>query len=63
MKTQKTYYHVIENGGYGRIGWHGYYDSLQDAKNRVDELSEMFTRPEFYVEATNSKKEPNFITI
>ena len=63
MKTRKLYYHVIENSGYGRIGWQGCYDTQLEAQKRVDSLREMFPQYEFYLETTTSKKEPNFITI
>jgi len=63
MRKQKIYYHVIENGGYGRIGHQGCYNTIKEAEERVASLSDFFPHCEFYIETTNSKKEPNFITI
>ncbi len=63
MRNKRNYYHVIENGGYGIIGHQGCYDTIKEAEERVTSLSEMFPHCEFYVEPSNSRKEPNFITI
>lgn len=63
MKKQRTFFHVIENSGYGRIGWQGCFETQPEAQKRVDSLQDMFPNCEFYIEATNSNKEPNFITV
>lgn len=59
----KIYYHVIEEGHYGNIGSHGYYETLEEAKKRVGELQEMFPRLFFYVFQSASKREPEIVTI
>jgi hypothetical protein len=59
----KMYYHVLEDGGYGRIGHQGYYDTPEEAQKRADTLSDMFPRSSFYVEAYPSKKEPVTVTM
>lgn len=59
---KKTYYHIIEQWG-NEYGHQGFYLSLEDAKKRASELQEMFPKAFFYVEASNSKREPNFITL
>jgi hypothetical protein len=57
------YYHVLEDGGYGRIGHQGYYNTPEEAKKRADTLSDMFPKSEFYVEAYPSKREPVTVTM
>jgi hypothetical protein len=57
------YYHVLEDGGYGRIGHQGYYNTPEEAQKRVDTLSDMFPRSEFYIEAYPSTKEPVTVTM
>jgi hypothetical protein len=59
---KKVYYHVLEDGGYGNIGYHGYYDTQEEAQKRADNLSEMFPNLEFYVESSNSTQEPYSVT-
>lgn len=59
----RMYYHVLENGGYGRIGHQGYYNTPEEAKKRADTLSDMFPESEFYVEAYPSKREPVTVTM
>jgi hypothetical protein len=59
----KTYYHVIEDCGRGDIGSHGYYTTLAEAEAEVSRLSDYFPRHYFYVYASNSKREPEFITL
>jgi len=63
MKGKKMYYHVLEDGGYGRIGHQGYYDTPEEAQERVDTLSDMFPRSEFYIEAYPTTKEPVTVTM
>jgi hypothetical protein len=59
----KTYYHVIEDCGSGDIGSQGYYTTLAEAEAEVSRLSDYFPRHHFYVFPSNSKKEPEFITL
>jgi hypothetical protein len=63
MKKQRTFFHVIEDSGYGNIGWHECFEDKAEARKLCDSLSEMFPQYQFYIEPTNSKKEPNFITV
>jgi len=63
MNEAKMYYHVLEDGGYGRIGHQGYYNTPEEAKKRADELSDMFPKLDFYVEAYLSKREPVTVTM
>lgn len=63
MNEAKMYYHVLEDGGYGRIGHQGYYNTPEEAKKRADELSDMFPKSDFYVEAYPSKREPVTVTM
>jgi hypothetical protein len=61
--TSKIYYHVIEDCGYGEIGSHGYYATNEEAEKEADRLQELFKHNFFYVHASPSKREPEFITI
>ena len=61
-KVKKIYYHVLEDGGYGDIGYQGVYDTEEEAKSRVHSLSDMFPDSSFYFEASNSEKEPYSVT-
>jgi hypothetical protein len=63
MKSKKLYYHVLEDGGYGRIGHQGYYNTEAEAKKRAADLQDMFPKSFFYVEAYPSKKEPVTVTM
>jgi hypothetical protein len=56
------YYHVLEDGGNGNIGHQGVYDTQEEAQNRADELTDMFSNSEFYVEASDSEDEPYSVT-
>ena len=59
----RLYYHVLEDGGYGRIGHQGVYNTKEEAQSRADELADMFPNSYFYVEAYSSKKEPPTVTM
>ena len=63
MKSKKLYYHVLEDGGYGRIGHQGYYNTEEEAKQRAADLQDMFPKSFFYVEAYPSKREPVTVTM
>jgi hypothetical protein len=60
---KKIYYHVIEDCGSGDIGHQGYYLTIEEAEKQVQRLQEMFVRNFFYVFTSESKKEPEFITL
>ena len=57
------YYHVLEDGGYGRIGHQGVYNTKEEAQSRADKLADMFPNSYFYVEIYSSKKEPPTVTM
>ena len=59
----KMYFHVLEDGGYGEIGWKGVYNTEEEAQNRADSLSDMFSDSSFYVEASDSEDEPYNVTM
>jgi hypothetical protein len=63
MRTNKIYYHVIEEGSYGEIASHDYYTTLVDAQQEVDRLSSFFVGLTFYVYQSESKREPVICTI
>jgi hypothetical protein len=63
MKSKKLYFHVLEDGGYGRIGHQGYYNTEEEAKKRAADLQDMFPKSFFYVEAYPSKREPVTVTM
>jgi hypothetical protein len=57
------YFHVLEDGGYGEIGHQGVYDTKEEAQNRADSLSDMFSDSSFYVEVSDSEDEPYSVTM
>lgn len=59
----KKYYHILEYGDYGNIGWQGFYLTIEDAKKRVLNLQDMFPNSYFQIESSSSKKEPNNTTV
>lgn len=60
---KKTYYHIIEDCGNGNIGTQGYYLTNEEAEKEVKRLQGYFEQHFFYVLATNSTNEPEFITL
>ena len=62
-KEGKMYFHVLEDGGYGEIGWKGVYNTEEEAQNRADSLSDMFSDSSFYVEISDSEDEPYNVTM
>ena len=62
-KEGKMYFHVLEDGGYGEIGWKGVYNTEEEAQNRADSLSDMFSDSSFYVEVSDSEDEPYSVTM
>ena len=62
-KKGKMYFHVLEDGGYGEIGHQGVYDTKEEAQNRADSLSDMFSDSSFYVEVSDSEDEPYSVTM
>jgi hypothetical protein len=61
-EATRTYWHVIEDVD-GEKGHQGVYNTKEEAEKRADSLQDMFPRSFFYVEASNSKKEPVDITL
>jgi hypothetical protein len=61
-EAARTYWHVIEDVD-GEKGWQGFYNTKEEAEKRADSLQDMFPRSFFYVEASNSEKEPVDITL
>jgi len=59
----RMYFHVLEDGGYGNIGHQGVYHTEEEAQNRANKLVDMFPDSSFYVEASNSEKEPYNVTV
>jgi hypothetical protein len=59
---ERTYWHVIEDVD-GEKGWQGFYNTEVEAKNRAVSLQVMFPRSFFYVEASDSEREPVDITL
>jgi hypothetical protein len=62
-KEGKMYFHVLEDGGYGEIGWQGAYDTEEEAQNKADLLSDRFPDSSFYVEVSDSEDEPYNVTM
>jgi len=60
--NEMQYYHVLEDGGNGEIGYQGVYNTKEEAQIRVGQLSDMFPYGSFYVEASDSQDEPYNVT-
>jgi hypothetical protein len=63
MKKQKIYYHIIEDGGYGKIGTHGFFNSEEEANLKVNSLKNMFPDCFFWVFTSTSRREPEIVTL
>jgi hypothetical protein len=61
--TEKTYYHILEYGEYGNIGYQGYYDTLEEAKKRVETLEEYFLNLDFQIFLSTDRNEPPITTM
>ena len=59
----KMYYHILEYGDYGNIGYQGYYDTLEEAQKQVKKLSDYFPNQTFEIFADKSRKEPPITTM
>jgi len=62
-RVKKMYYHIIEYGDYGNIGYQGYYETKEEAQKQVDKLSDYFPNQTFQIFVDNSKKEPPITTM
>jgi hypothetical protein len=62
-KKRRLYYHVLEYGSYGEIGWQGVYSTQQEAEERAKKLKEFFPKNDFQVFTDTSKKEPPITTV
>ena len=62
-RVKKMYYHIIEYGDYGNIGYQGYYETKEEAQKQVDKLSDYFPNQTFQIFLDNSKKEPPITTM
>jgi hypothetical protein len=63
LKEGRTYWHVLEDSGYGNIGHQGVYDTKEEAQAEANRLSNMFSNSSFYIEASNSEAEPYSVTV
>ena len=61
-EAARTYWHVIEDVD-GEKGWQDVYNTKEEAEKRADSLQDMFPNSFFYVEASNSRKQPVDITL
>jgi hypothetical protein len=61
--NKKVYYHIIEYGDYGNVGYQGLYDSLEEAKKRIQSLSDMFPDSSFEIFPSDSRREPPITTV
>jgi hypothetical protein len=59
----KIYYHILEYGDYGNIGYQGYYETEEDARKEINRLSGYF--PDMYYEifTSDSMQEPPITTM
>lgn len=61
-KMNKIYYHILEHGSYGQIGWQGYEETEQKAKDKISELTKFFPDLYFEIFQDTSKNEPPITT-
>jgi len=62
-KTNKLYYHILEYGDYEEIGYQGYYENIDEAKNEVKKLSEYFPNQTFEIFSSTDTNEPPITTM
>ena len=60
---ENAYYHILEHGDYGDIGYQGYYETREEAMERVKRLSSLFPNSYFEVWESDSKQEPPITTM
>ena len=48
-RVKKMYHHILEYGDYDNIGYQGYYDTIEEAQKRVNELSDYFPNQTFVI--------------
>jgi hypothetical protein len=63
LKEGRTYWHVLEDSGYGDIGHQGVYNTKEEAQAEANRLSNMFSNSSFYIEASDSEAEPYSVTV
>jgi hypothetical protein len=61
--TGKMYYHVLEYGDYGNIGYQGVFNTLEEAQKEADRLKDFFPEMDFKVFTSQSRKEPPITTM
>lgn len=59
---KKIYYHILEYGDYGNIGYQGYYLTIEEAQKEVNRLSSYFPDSSYQIWQDTSKKEPQITT-
>ena len=60
---ENAYYHILEHGDYGDIGYQGYYETREEAMERVKTLSSLFPNSYFEIWVSDSKQEPPITTM
>jgi hypothetical protein len=60
---RKTYYHVIEEGHYNEVASHGCFDTIEEARNESNRLSNLFNELSFWVYESDTQDEPVICTI
>jgi len=62
-RSSKMYYHILEYGDYGNIGYQGVYDTLDGAEKEASRLKDYFPEMDFQIFPSNSMKEPEITTM
>jgi hypothetical protein len=57
----KTYFHVLEHGLYGQIGYQTYFTTLKEAEKEVERLKRFFPELDFSIYPTNNRKQPEIV--
>jgi hypothetical protein len=60
---KKLYYHVLEYGDYGMVGYQGMYKKLSEAEAEVKRLSDFFPDSTFEIFVDTSTKQPPIVTV
>jgi len=62
-RSSKMYYHILEYGDYGNIGYQGFYDTIEEAEKEALRLKDFFPQMDFQIFPSNSRKEPEITTM
>jgi len=59
----KTYYHVLEHGLIGEIGYQNYFNTIEEAEKEVERLTSLWPDLYFTIYPSNTSEEPPIVNI